>query len=215
VRSIFSDGLSAMAYPDFTLARVKEELGLTVREGQSLFADIVPIAPSEYLQEGLRRSRRFVTLVNTEKARSEFLIAPILGKVLEQVKSVGSLFSGTDFNVDQARGLQGFCDFILSRSPEQVEVEAPVVTIVAAKNESIKSGLGQCIAEMLAAQIFNQRKGRSITRIYGAVTTGDLWRFLVLEDDVARIDGIDYFIGNVDKILGILMLPFHESSALD
>jgi hypothetical protein len=204
-----------MAYPDFTLARVKEELGLTVREGQSLFADIVPIAPSEYLQEGLRRSRRFVTLVNTEKARSEFLIAPILGKVLEQVKSVGSLFSGTDFNVDQARGLQGFCDFILSRSPEQVEVEAPVVTIVAAKNESIKSGLGQCIAEMLAAQIFNQRKGRSITRIYGAVTTGDLWRFLVLEDDVARIDGIDYFIGNVDKILGILMLPFHESSALD
>jgi hypothetical protein len=164
-----------MAYPDFTLARVKEELGLTVREGQSLFADIVPIAPSEYLQEGLRRSRRFVTLVNTEKARSEFLIAPILGEVLEQVKSVGSLFSGTDFNVDQARGLQGFCDFILSRSPEQVEVEAPVVTIVAAKNESIKSGLGQCIAEMLAAQIFNQRKGRSITRIYGAVTTGDLW----------------------------------------
>jgi hypothetical protein len=199
-----------MAYSDFTLARVKEELGLTVFEGKSLFDEVSPIAPSSFLQEGLKRSRRFVTLVNTEKARSEFLIAPILGEVLEQVQSVGSLFSGTDFNVDQARGLQGFCDFILSRSPEQVEVEAPVVTIVEAKNESIKSGLGQCIAEMLAAQIFNQRKGRSVDRIYGAVTTGDLWRFLVLEEDVARIDGIDYFIGDVDRILGILMLPFRD-----
>jgi hypothetical protein len=201
-----------MAYSDFTLARVKEELGLTVLEGKSLFDAILPIAPSTFLQEGLKRSRRFVTLVNTEKMRSEFLIAPILGEVLEVVQAEGSLFSGTDFNVDPARGLQGFCDFILSHSPEQVDVEAPVLTIVEAKNESIKAGLGQCLAEMVAAQIFNERKGRPIARIYGAVTTGDLWRFLVLEGNVARIDGVDYFIGEVGKILGILMLPFQDGA---
>jgi hypothetical protein len=201
-----------MAYSDFTLARVKEELGLTVLEGKSLFDAILPIAPSTFLQEGLKRSRRFVTLVNTEKMRSEFLIAPILGEVLEVVQAEGSLFSGTDFNVDPARGLQGFCDFILSHSPEQVDVEAPVLTIVEAKNESIKAGLGQCLAEMVAAQIFNERKGTPIARIYGAVTTGDLWRFLVLEGNVARIDGVDYFIGEVGKILGILMLPFQDGA---
>jgi hypothetical protein len=199
-----------MAYSDFTLARVKEELGLTVLEGKSLFDSVVPIAPSMFLQEGLKRSRRFVTLVNTEKMRSEFLIAPILGEVLEAVQPQGSLFSGTDFNVDPARGLQGFCDFILSQSPEQIDVEAPVVTIVEAKNESIKAGLGQCLAEMVAAQIFNERKGKPIARIYGAVTTGDLWRFLVLEGTVAQVDGVDYFIGEVEKILGILMLPFRD-----
>jgi hypothetical protein len=204
-----------MAYSDFTLARVKEELGLTVLEGKSLFDTVVPITPSTFLQEGLKRSRRFVTLVNTEKMRSEFLIAPILGEVLEAVQPQGSLFSGTDFNVDPARGLQGFCDFILSHSPEQIDVEAPVVTIVEAKNESIKAGLGQCLAEMVAAQIFNERKGRPIVRIYGAVTTGDLWRFLVLEGTVAQVDGVDYFIGEVEKILGILILPFREGAAID
>jgi hypothetical protein len=201
-----------MAYSDFTLARVKEELGLTVLEGKSLFDAILPIAPSTFLQEGLKRSRRFVTLVNTEKMRSEFLIAPILGEVLEVVQAEGSLFSGTDFNVDPARGLQGFCDFILSHSPEQIDVEAPVLTIVEAKNESIKAGLGQCLAEMVAAQIFNERNPTPIARIYGAVTTGDLWRFLVLEGNVARIDGVDYFIGEVGKILGILMLPFQDGA---
>jgi hypothetical protein len=203
-----------MAYSDFTLARVKEELGLTVLEGKSLFDAVLPIAPSTFLQEGLKRSRRFVTLVNTEKMRSEFLIAPILGEILEAVQDQGSLFSGTDFNVDPARGLQGFCDFILSQSPEQIDVEAPVLTIVEAKNESIKAGLGQCLAEMVAAQIFNERKGRPIARIYGAVTTGDLWRFLVLEGTVARVDGVDYFIGEVDKILGILMLPFQTGAVV-
>ncbi len=201
-----------MAYSDFTLARVKEELGLTVLEGKSLFDEVSPIAPSTFLQEGLKRSRRFVTLVNTEKMRSEFLIAPILGEVLEAVQAQGSLFSGTDFNVDPARGLQGFCDFILSRSPEQLDVTAPVAVIVEAKNDNLKSGLGQCIAEMVAAQIFNERKGRPIDPIYGAVTTGDLWRFLILEGTVARIDGVDYFIGEVDKILGILMLPFQDGT---
>jgi hypothetical protein len=201
-----------MAYSDFTLARVKQELGLTVLEGKRLFDTVEPIVPSTFLQEGLKRSRRFVTLVNTEKMRSEFLIAPILGEILEAVQEQGSLFSGTDFNVDPARGLQGFCDFILSQSPEQIDVEAPVLTIVEAKNESIKAGLGQCLAEMVAAQIFNERKGKPIARIYGAVTTGDLWRFLVLEGTVAQVDGVDYFIGEVEKILGILMLPFQDGA---
>lgn len=49
-----------------------------------------------------------------------------------------SLFSGADFNVDAALGLTGFCDFILSRSTEQYYIETPVLTIVEAKNESIK-----------------------------------------------------------------------------
>ena len=197
-----------MAYSDFTLMRVKEELGLVVMEGKSLFEAIAPIQPSSHLRETLKRSESFVTLVNTEKVRSEFLIAPVLGEVKAQAKTSISLFSGTEFNVDLDQGLQGFCDFILSKSSEQVDITAPVVTIVEAKNESIRSGLGQCIAEMVAAQIFNQRHGQIINSIYGVVTTGSLWRFLILEGQTAHIDQPEYFIGNVDKILGILMMPF-------
>lgn len=202
-----------MAYSDFTLMRVKEELGLVVMEGKSLFEAIAPIQPSSHLRETLKRSESFVTLVNTEKVRSEFLIAPVLGEVKAQAKTSISLFSGTEFNVDLDQGLQGFCDFILSKSSEQVDITAPVVNIIKglkleAKNESIRSGLGQCIAEMVAAQIFNQRHGQIINSIYGVVTTGSLWRFLILEGQTAHIDQPEYFIGNVDKILGILMMPF-------
>jgi hypothetical protein len=197
-----------MAYSDFTLMRVKAELGLIVTEGKSLFEAIATVPPSLHLQESLKRSEPFATLVNTEKVRSEFLIAPILGEVRAQAKSSVSLFSGTEFNVDPEQGLQGFCDFILSKSSEQIDITAPVVAIAEAKNESIRGGLGQCLAEMVAAQIFNKRRGQPIHRIYGAVTTGSLWRFLVLEDNIAYIDQPEYFIGNVDKILGILMLPF-------
>jgi transketolase C-terminal domain/subunit len=77
--------------------------------------------------------------------------------------------------------LVGFCDFILSESQEQFFIRAPVVIIVEAKNENIIAGLGQYIATMIAAQRFNQQAHNAIPVIYGAVTSGDLWRFMTLE----------------------------------
>jgi hypothetical protein len=77
--------------------------------------------------------------------------------------------------------------------------------IVEAKNENIKGGLGQCVAEMIAAQLFNEREGNAIDTIYGAVTTGEIWKFLKLVGAVASIDLSDYYIvRDVPKILGIL-----------
>lgn len=73
-----------------------------------------------------------------------------------------------------------------------------------AKNESIKSSLGQCIAQMVAAQLFNQRNGEEIESIYGAVTTGTDWKFLKLTDKTIWIHKRDYFINEVSQILGIL-----------
>ena len=69
-------------------------------------------------------------------------------------------------------GLSGYCDYILTASKEAYEIRTLVVTLAEAKNESIKSGLGQCIAQMVAAQLFNQRNGEAIANICGAVTTG-------------------------------------------
>ena len=66
--------------------------------------------------------------------------------------------------------------------------------IVEAKNENIKGGLGQCVAEMIAAQRFNEREGNAIDTIYGAVTTGEIWKFLKLAGAVASIDLSDYYI---------------------
>ena len=100
--------------------------------------------------------------------------------------------------------MSGFCDFIISRSPEQLFIQSPVITIVEAKNDNIQSGLGQCIAEMIAAQIFNERQGNPIKNIYGVVTTGSVWQFLKLTEQRIEVDLDEYFINNVGKILGIL-----------
>ena len=121
-----------------------------------------------------------------------------------------SLFSGREFNVDAARGLSGYCDFLISRSPEQLVIESPVIALVEAKNDNIQSGLGPCMAETIAAQIFNQRQENDIQTIYGVVTTGSIWKFFKLEGIAIEIDTSEYFINNVGKILGIL-IKFIES----
>ncbi|RUS98473.1 hypothetical protein DSM106972_081020 [Dulcicalothrix desertica PCC 7102] len=80
--------------------------------------------------------------------------------------------------------------------------------IFEAKKEDIIGGLGQCVAAMLAAQLFNQAKGNEVKRIYGSVTSGTTWKFLFIEDSTVYIDSVEYYIKEVDKILGILLQAF-------
>lgn len=197
-----------MSYSQFTLDRVKTDFDLTIQEDQPLFTDLVELNPSPLLQQILQEYLPLALAINSEKARSEFIIAPILGDVRHQATRPISLFSGKEFNVVPEQGLTGFCDFILSSSKEQLFIEAPVFTIVEAKNEDIISGLGQCAAAMIAAQIFNANKQQPITKIYGCVTTGNVWRFLRLNDHILAIDQDEYYIKELPKILGILSLPF-------
>ncbi len=83
-------------------------------------------------------------------------------------------------------------------------MEAPIMVIVEAKKDSIKGSWGQCIAEMVAAQRFNEGRAQSINTIYGTVTTGNIWTFLKLEGKQVTIDLNDYFLLPVERLLGIL-----------
>ena len=114
-------------------------------------------------------------------------------------------FSGVIFDVDKAQGLDGFCDYILTRTPRQLFIEAPIVMLVEAKNEDMKRGYGQCLAEMLAAHRFNAADGHGQDKVYGAVTTGERWKFLELEGTTARIDSADYYLEHIGTIMGILL----------
>lgn len=107
--------------------------------------------------------------------------------------------------------MNGFCDFILCASEEQFDIIAPVVTVVEAKNENLKGGLGQCIATMMGAKLFNQNAQREVKTIYGVVTSGTNWRFLTLEEQTVCIDSVEYYINDVEKILGILSQPFQST----
>ncbi|NER85113.1 MAG: hypothetical protein F6K42_37545 [Leptolyngbya sp. SIO1D8] len=202
-----------MAYSDFTLAKARDAFSLTLEEDRDLFASVAPIVPSDMLTTVLADYIPLATAIATEKARSEFLIAPILAAARRQLNNQISLFSGSEFPVDPAQGLQGFCDYIISASREQLLITAPVMMIVEAKREDIIGGLGQCIAAMVAAQIFNQREGNAVNCIYGAVTTGTNWKFLILENKTVSVDRVEYFINQLDKILGILTEPFQARLA--
>ncbi|KAM3098795.1 hypothetical protein ACKFKG_04835 [Phormidesmis sp. 146-35] len=194
-----------MAYSDFTLSKVQQDFDLILEESRNLFFDVEEIEPSNFLKQMLEESIPLATAINTEKARSEMMIAPILLEVRRQLKNQISLFSGTEFNVEPEQGLAGFCDFIISGSKEQFFISAPVILITEAKNENIKAGLGQCVASMIAAQRFNQKAGNEIPIIYGVTTSGTLWRFITLEEKLVHIDVTEYYIREVNKILGILM----------
>lgn len=196
-----------MAYNNFTLSKVKKDFSLTVNETRNLFAHVEPVTLSDFLKQALSEYVPLATAINTEKARSEWIIAPVMAEVRRQALNQISLFSGSAFDVDQERGLSGYCDFILSASREQFEITAPVMTIVEAKKEDLIGGLGQCIAAMVAAQIFNEKAGNQIKTIYGGVTSGTNWRFLTIQENTVSIDMIEYYIDRVENILGILLLP--------
>ncbi len=202
-----------MPYSKFTsLSQVEAAFGLTLSERERLFVNVLPLKPSSALSADLKEYLPLANAVNTEKARSELLIAPILLEIRRHYAGQVGFFSGTEFSVDPEAGLSGYCDYILTASTDLYEVRAPVITLVEAKNEDIKSGLGQCIAEMVAAYRFNQQEGNGISVIYGAVTTGVIWKFLRLVGTAVSIDLDEYYINEVDKVLGILSLPFHEHS---
>jgi hypothetical protein len=193
-----------MAYSDFTLKKVKSELDIKLVEKNSVFSHIRAVEISTYLKETLKRNIPLALAINTEKARSELIIINMLMEIKEKFSDKISLFSGIDFNVDREKGLTGFCDFIISNSPEQLYLDSPVITIAEAKNENIISGLGQCIAEMYASQIYNEKEGYNLPSVYGAVTTGDEWKFIKLIKDMAYIDTDNYYISDIDMIIGIL-----------
>ena len=192
-----------MAYNNFTLAEVTDRFELNL---SSLpFCQELPVAvPSELFSAIFREWFPLAQQARSEKAKSELLISPVLLEVRKLVHNSIELFSGEEFSVDREQGLNGFCDFLLSKSTTPYIIEAPVVMLVEAKRGELDLGLGQCIAEMVAAQLFNTSKGRTIPVIYGSVTSGRLWQFLKLEGKNVIIDANEYQVTPVERILGIL-----------
>ncbi len=194
-----------MSYSKFTNLELKQKFGIEPIYRPGLFTALPSCQASELLNMTLAQNIPFALAQGTEKARSEYIIAPVLVELRRQTQERISIFSGWDFNVDKKAGLSGFCDFLVSRSPFQFALEAPVVVAVEAKQQNFEKGLTQCTAEMVAARIYNERAGNDIGTVYGCVTTGDIWRFLALRGNYAEIESSSFDITqDLAQILGIL-----------
>jgi len=66
-----------MAYRDFKLTEVVKQFELSLVNAR-LFENLVTINPSNWLNETLGISLDFALKSGSEKARSEFIVAPIL-----------------------------------------------------------------------------------------------------------------------------------------
>jgi hypothetical protein len=192
-----------MAYNNFTLESVKSQFSLIIVSDR--FCDSLPtVEPQPEFTIVFSDLFELAEGARTEKAKSELLVTPILAQATKLSGGKVKLFSGEEFNVDQERGLNGFCDFLFSRSANPYTIDAPVLMLVEAKRGEIEFGWGQCVAEMIAAQLYNQNQEQAIPVIYGCVTSGRLWQFLKLEGDRITIDPSSYSLMPVQKILGIL-----------
>lgn len=194
-----------MSYSEFTsIESIEASFQVAIADRIGIFATIPEADYSKFLAQTLEENVPLALAINTEKARSELIVMPILVEIRKQFNSQISIFSGKEFNVDAEKGLSGFCDFLVSRSREQLAIKAPVIALVEAKNDNIQAGLPQCMAEMIAARIFNERRNNQIPQIYGVVTTGTNWKFMKLTNQVIEVDLNDYFLNDLGKIIGIL-----------
>ncbi|KOR30399.1 hypothetical protein TI05_14065 [Achromatium sp. WMS3] len=192
-----------MSYSEFTIDDLQDKLQLEFIEDQRIFSNIVDYEISNELAIILEKFIPLALAIDTEKARSELIVAPLLAELKLTLKEI-SLFSGIEFNVDKSIGLSGRCDFIISKSKEQYSLRTPIFMMVEAKNDNIKSGIPQCGSEMVAAQRFNNNKNNEIKNIYGCVSTGTNWKFLKLTGNKFYIDTMEYYIQSLQKIMGIL-----------
>jgi hypothetical protein len=202
-----------MTYSDFTLTDVAKTFAVQVQP-VDLFPALAPQPIAPWLRDSLERGRQLALL--SEKARSEFIVAPILLAVRELSHNAVAIYSGQRLDVQPEKGLAGECDFILAATPPLPMLRAPILTIVEAKKNDIEGALGQCAAQMIGVRQFNQKEGHGPGAVFGCVTTGEAWQFLRLADAVLGIDRGRLYIDNVGAILAALLAilePAHAATA--
>lgn len=193
-----------MAYSNFKLDQIPERLGVQVRTVATLFPDSAPLPVSDRLRSLLDDQVPLALASLTEKARSELIIAPILVEVWRLCNRQVTLFSGVTMDVDPVRDLVGVCDFVIVGEPNAMIVTHPLLAVVEAKNDDLRSGLGQCIATMVAAAQMNANAGDD-RPVYGTVTTGTLWRFLRLADGSVNLEQREMSLDDLGHLLAGLV----------
>jgi hypothetical protein len=190
-----------MSYSNFTLEKI-EKLHSLKEQVVPLFDKIKPVQPSSWLLESLNKGKQ--AALKSEKSRSEMIISPILLEILDRNNYAFSLFSGVTLDVNIEQGLNGECDFLLSRNPNSYIIHSPIFTVLEAKQHIIENSIGQCVAQMVGARLFNEQEKEPIDTIYGCVTTGTEWQFIKLEGSIILIDSKRYFVDNLSLLLGVL-----------
>jgi hypothetical protein len=152
-----------MPYSSFTLKTVEKTFQLQ-ETVQNIFPTVKNLEISDWLQQTLEKGSCLP--LKSEKARSEMIIAPILLEMMEKNQRALTIFSGETLDVDADKGLNGECDFFISKVPNAYTIQAPIFALVEAKQNIVENNMGQCVAQMMGARIFNQSENQPIETIF-------------------------------------------------
>ena len=202
-----------MAYNSFKkIAQLSEQFGINHLMKPWLPKNLIRPTVSQTLLDALNDASQ--EALGTEKAKSEYIVVPVLKELRKQNPNKFSSFSGYQFDVDAKLKLTGFCDFILTANPNQMEIDAPIFCLVEAKNDNVEKGIAQCGAEMYAAKLFNDRQNKPRDIIFGCVTTAFSWAFLKLENNTLYIDPnyVALAIDEPHRVMSVLQWILDESS---
>jgi hypothetical protein len=198
-----------MPYHSFNYRNIKQRLGIDTEWTAGLFAHVPSVTPPDTLLLALSDANRFFT--QSELARREHYIAPVLKEVIRQVNFRAVLYSQVAFDVDPERHLAGEVDYLITLPPLRLVVDRPVIGIAEAKVDHLKSGYGQCIAGLVAARIHNEKEhGLQLPAMYGIVTDGLLWQGIELRAQTARLDSDILPIDRLERIMGLLVWMIEE-----
>ncbi|MDU9049495.1 MAG: hypothetical protein Q3M30_11625 [Candidatus Electrothrix sp. Rat3] len=151
----------------------------------------------DFINGNVRARRNYVS----ENAICESIISPILNIVAEH--NGLPVWSHIRFDVSEEDGLVGIPDFIIAPASDiGTTFTTPIICIAEAKKENLNEGWAQVLAEMIAAQKFNDTEEQDI---FGIVTTGNFWQFGKLRGNRLTMEVVSYSAGeNLQKLLDVL-----------
>jgi len=158
-----------MAYPTEDIVK---EFGYDFSfEILELPRDIIDEEAIKKFQEELIRKMPKISL-NTEMSRREFLIAPILMKLMNFI----DVRITSEYPIEAEKNLKGTLDYLV-RSEKKL-------TIIEAKKGDLDRGFTQLTVELIAMGKYEEE---NYNILFGVVTTGDLWKFGKLDNTQKKI----------------------------
>ncbi|MEM7535701.1 MAG: hypothetical protein AAF639_26220 [Chloroflexota bacterium] len=188
-------------YRKYTATELRRMFQVEIKHDANLFEGFTPSGETyANLQRDITKisSRLRFSKYDNEATRGGLIVSRVLwqagdiydlGVFLEPPVSLQK-----NIPLDLPHPLSGSYDGALSL--DAIDFDTPIISVVEVKRSSLSDGFGQCLAEMYTTlQVFQQEK------VYGIVTDGDLWEFLLLEDSVVSVDIDNYPVKNVADIV--------------
>ncbi|CAK0768028.1 conserved hypothetical protein [Gammaproteobacteria bacterium] len=193
-----------MAFSDYKhISQVQQQFHIVAREERFIVAR--EITPSAHFLDEFAFNQEYFDPYASEASRTELMILPILREIYKDYVQHYELWVQKPLNCDKV--LRGTPDYLLATRSELGKrvLGMPLLMVVEAKRNDFEEGWGQCLAELVAAQILN---GDPTRPVYGIVTDAERWKFgrLVNKDFVENNE--PYHIERLANLFGGLHCLF-------